>query len=262
MIPHPLALRLDSEQPLRDQINAAARLGARGVVLEAIGELAPHRLGATGRRDLRHLMRTAELALPAVALPTRRPFDTAEQLDERMRRADAALAMAYELGTTVVVVKAGAIPPGEDAPRLEIFTNALRDLAVRADHRGVRLAIETGSDPGEKLQSFLDGLGSPGLAASVDPASLLQAGIDPVATARELGPWVVHAYANDATGIRGVPPINPRGLGFPPGALDWEEYLGALEEISYRGHLTIWPATGQDAADVFTRVKIRLEQLR
>ena len=34
---------------------------------------------------------------------------------------------------------------------------------------------------------------------------------------------------------------NPRGSGFPPGALDWEEYLGALEEINYRGYLTVWP---------------------
>ena len=31
------------------------------------------------------------------------------------------------------------------------------------------------------------------------------------------------------------------GSGFPAGGLDWEEYLGALEEINYRGFLTIWP---------------------
>jgi sugar phosphate isomerase/epimerase len=262
MIRHPLALRLDPGQAARQQIYEAARLGARGVVLDAIAELAPHRFGSTARRDLRHVLRTVELALAAVALPTRRPFDTAEQLDDRIGRADAAFAMAYELGARAVLVKAGAIPLAEDSARLEIFTTSLRELAERADRRGVRLALETGTESGEKLRLFLEELQSPALGASLDPASLLRTGIDPVAAARELGSWVVHAYANDATDNRGVAAINPRGIGFPPGALDWEEYLGALEEIGYRGYLTIWPEATTEAAGVFTRVKGRLESLR
>ena len=52
----------------------------------------------------------------------------------------------------------------------------------------------------------------PGLAASIDPGSILQAGIDPIATVRELASWVVHAYAKDATGAPGVPAINPARL--------------------------------------------------
>ena len=101
----------------------------------------------------------------------------------------------------------------------------------------------------------------PGLAASVDPGSLLQAAIDPVGCVRELSSWVVHAYAKDATGAPGVPSLNPRGFGFPPGALDWEEYLGAFEEIGYRGYLTVWPRPGRSAAAQFTAVSNRLKQL-
>src|SRR5271157_1542479 len=107
MIRHPLGLRLDPDHSVRDQIHEAARLGARGVVLDAIGDLAPHRLGETGRRELRHVLRTVELSLVALALPTRRPFDTTDQLDERLRRAEAAFTMAFELGTTLVLVRAG-----------------------------------------------------------------------------------------------------------------------------------------------------------
>jgi sugar phosphate isomerase/epimerase len=259
---HPLGIRLDPELSVRDQIHGAARIGARGVVVDAIGDLAPHRLGETGRREIRHILRTVELTLVAVALPTRRPFDTSDQLDDRIRRADAALAMAYELGATTVLVRAGAVPPAEDAPRREIHTNSLRELSRRAEHRGVRLAIETGQDPGVKLKSLLDEVNSLGLAASIDPASLLQAGIDPVACVRELSSWVAHAYANDATGAPGVPSLNPRGFGFPPGALDWEEYLGALEEVGYRGFLTVWPATGRQPAVEFAAVSERLKRLR
>ena len=261
MIRNPLALRLDPERPVRDQIYEAARLGARGIVVDAIGDLAPHRLSETGRREVRHILRTVELSVAAVSLPTRRPFDTTDQLDDRLRRAEAAFALAFELGTDVVLARVGAIPPKEDAPRREVFTAAVRELGARAEYRGVRLAIETGTETGEMLRSFLERLGIPTLAASIDPASLLAAGIDPVVAVRELGERVAHAYANDATGTTRVVAPNSRGFGFPPGALDWEEYLGALEEIGYHGFLTVWPPPGRTPASSFTAIVERLSRL-
>ena len=99
------------------------------------------------------------------------------------------------------------------------------------------------------------------LGARIDPASLLQTGIDPPRTVRELASWVAHAYAKDATGAAGGAAANPRGFGFPPGALDWEEYLGALEEVGYHGFLTVWPPPGRPAATEFTAISRRLEQI-
>jgi sugar phosphate isomerase/epimerase len=261
MIRNALGLRLDPEGPMRDQLYEAARLGARGVVVDAIGDLAPHRLGETGRREVRHILRTVELALIAVSLPTRRPFDTTDQLDDRLRRADAAFAMAFELGTDVVLARVGAVPPQEDADRRRVFTDAVRELGLRADHRGVRLAIETGTEAGATLRSFLETLAVPALAASIDPASLLQVGIDPVQAVRELADLVAHAYANDATATQRIAAPNPRGSGFPPGALDWEEYLGTLEEIAYHGFLTVWPPPGRTAAASFKAISDRLQRL-
>jgi sugar phosphate isomerase/epimerase len=247
MIRSPLGLRLEAspDRSIKDQVREAARLGARGVVLDAAGDLSPDRLGETGRRELRHLLRSTELSLIALNLPTRRPFDTLDQLDDRLARADRACALAYELGSRLVLARVGAVPPETDTGRREAFRHALRELGRRAEHRGVRLGIETGTEPGAVLRSELDALGHPGLAASLDPASLLLYGHDPIDATRALGPeWVVHAYANDATGAAGRGFAgHPRGFGLPPGALDWEEYLGALEEIDYRGFLTAWPET-------------------
>jgi sugar phosphate isomerase/epimerase len=261
MIRHPLGLRLDASRPVREQIHEAARLGARGVVLDATGELAPHRLSETGRREIRHVLRTVELALVALSLPTRRAFDTTDELDDRIRRAESAFAMAYDLGTKVVLVRAGEVPPEVEPGRREVFTMALRDLGTRAEHRGVRLALESGSGAPGALKSFLETINLPGLAVSIDPAAGLQTGADPVAAVRELAAWIVHAYAGDAIHASGSSAPNPRGPGFPPGALDWEEYLGAFEEIGYRGFLTIWPAPGRTAATEFDVIKRRLEQL-
>lgn len=251
MIRHALGVRLDAATPLRDQVRQAATLGAKGVVIEAAGELHPDRLGESGRREVRHLLRSVELSLVALALPTRSGFDHLNDLDLRLRRADRAFEMAYELGTRLVLVRAGAVPPEAEAERLTIFSDALGELARRADHRGVRLALESGAEAGSVLASFLESKGTPALAASLDPGALLTSGIDPAVSAVELGPWVAHAYATDASARpRSSILANPRGHGFAPGVLDWEEYLGALEEINYHGFLTAWPEPGRMAVQV------------
>src|SRR5208337_2946097 len=199
-------------------------------------------------------------SLEAHSLPPQRSFDTTDQLDDRIRRADLAFALAYELGTNLVLVRGGPVPPEDDKERREAFASAISSLGQRAEHRGVRLALETGSEPGQRLKTFLGGLDMVSLAASIDPASLLRAGIDPVAAARELSTWVAHAYAGDATESAGRPAPNPRGFGFPAGALDWEEYLGALEEIGYRGFLTVWPDPSEDPRARFTALALWFKQ--
>ncbi len=246
MIRQPLGVRLDPDGPIREQVRLAATLGARGVVIEAGGDLHPERLTETGRREVRHLLRSVELDLVAVLLPTRRGYDVLDDLDLRLRRADRAFEVAYDLGSRLVLVNAGAVPPEAEADRRLTYDTALAELAKSADHRGIRLGLETRSESGATLRAFLESRGTPSLAASLDPAALLGLGIDPVVAVRELGPWVVHAYASDsATGDRATRIANPRGLGFPPGALDWIEYLGALEEINYTGFLTAWPDPGR-----------------
>ena len=260
MIRHPLGLRLDSNRPVREQIHEAARMDARGVVIEAVGELAPHRLGETGRRDLRHVLRTVELSLVALSLPTRRGFDTTDQLEERVRRADSAFALAYELGTNLVLVRPGSVPPEEEPQRRNALTTALTELGQHADHRGIRLTLETGTETGQQLKALLDALGIVSLAASIDPSGLLRAGLDPATTIHELGAWVAHAYAAGPA-APGSAASHPRGFGFAPGVLDWEAYLGALEEIGYQGFLTVWPDPASDPRAQFQAIVSRLGRL-
>jgi sugar phosphate isomerase/epimerase len=260
MIRSPIGLRINPapDRSTREAIREAAQLGARGVVLDAAGELSPERLSETGRRELRHLLKSVEIGLVALNLPTRRPFDSPDGLDDRLARADRAFALAYELGTRLVLARVGGIPPEAENTRRETFSTALAELARRADHRGVRLGIETGPDPGRSLAGFLEALAAPSLAASVDPGSLLRMGHDPVQAVKDLAGWVSHAYASDAAGRATA--AHPGGFGFPAGALDWEEYLGALEEIDYRGYLTIWPDPAENQRAAFLAIKARLDR--
>ncbi len=260
MIRSPIGLRIqsDPDRSPKDLLREAARLGAKGVILDASGELSPDRLSETGRRDLRHTLRSTELAMIGLHLPTRRGFDTEDDLETRLARSERAMALAFDLGAKLVLARVGAVPP-EDGPKRPIFLHALTELGKRADHRGVRLAIETGAEPGSALAAVLNGLAHPGLAASLDPGSLLKMGHDPVASTRDLAGWVAHAYATDAAGASRIVG-GSRGFGPRGSALDWAEYLGALEEIDYRGFLTIWPEPDGDQAAQFSAIKARLDR--
>lgn len=247
MIRSPLSLRIqaDPAASLRDQLYEAARLGFKGVVLDAAGDLNPERLGESARRDLRHQLRTIELGLFALNLPTNKPFDDLDHLEHRLERSVAAFKLAFELGVRLVTVRAGNIPAEADATRLANFTTTLAELSTRADHQGLRIAIDSATQPGSELKALLAKLASPNLGASVDPGSWLAAGVDPIDSILALGDRVYHAYGRDGAALArfGVP--HPHGSGFATGTLDWESFLGALEEIAYEGPLTLWPDPGR-----------------
>ena len=245
MIRSPLGLRLNPARPIRDQIREAARSGAKGVVLDAAGDLAPDRLSETGRRELRHLLRSVELTLIALHLPTRRPFDTIDQLDDRLSRRRDGVRDGLRAGD----------PPGPRPRR-------------RACPRGGRRA------PGSLPRPSASSAAGPITGASGCPRDRHRAGRRPrpVLDASTRSGWrrASTRRACSCTGSTRSPrPREPRPLGrprlrhrpprlgivaaarsarirLPAGALDWEEYLGALEEIDYRGFLTIWPDPPRD----------------
>ncbi len=266
MIRSPLGIRLvaDPDRLLRDQLREAAQFGARGVVLDANGDLNPNRLSETGRRDLRHTFRSIELKLDAINLPTRAPFDSFEQLDERVNRAGAAFAMGFDLGARVALVRVGKVPPESSADRRGAFEQSLIELGRRASHHGLQLAILTGPDDGESLKGYLENgpESFEEVSVSLDPGELLRHGHDPVTATKALGFRLVHAFARDGTfegsRERTIAP-HPRGTGFDRGVLDWEEYLGALEEVNYAGPLTIWPDPDRPIGPQFRELADRFD---
>src|SRR5260221_12207013 len=72
--------------PLKRALHEAARLGVAGVQMDAVGDLAPERLGQTGRREFRTRLRSLNLELTAVGCPLRRGLDVAEDLQPRLEQ--------------------------------------------------------------------------------------------------------------------------------------------------------------------------------
>src|SRR5262249_62266389 len=102
-------------------LEEAGRLGAGGGQVDAVGHLTPAKLGETGRRELRRLLRAHNLELTALGCPLRRGLDTAQDLEPRIDRVRQVMTLSYDLGARVAIVQAGQIPEDAASPRAQLL---------------------------------------------------------------------------------------------------------------------------------------------
>ncbi len=235
--------------PLRRALAEAQRMGVAGVQLDAVGDLSPANLSQSGRRDLRNLLRAHNLELAAIGCPLRRGLDEAEDQQPRLERVRDVMALSFDLGPRLVLVQAGPVPEDVESPHGRLMSESLRNLGPHGDRTGTTLALETGLESGSTLAAFLKRFDSGSLRVDLDPANLLLHGFDPYESARELHGLIAHARARDArrtSTSRGSQEV-PLGHG----DIDWMRWLATLEEVEYRGWLTVDRESGDNrVADV------------
>ena len=245
-----IGIRLESlGLPLRRALAEAGRLGVPGVQVDAIGDLAPNALSETGRREFRHLLRAHGLELTALGCPLRRGLDSEENQQPRIEHVQQVLRLSYDLGPRIVIAQAGAVPDDAQNPRGNILRESLSAIAQFGDRAGTVLALETGLEKGSALAAFLDRFDTGSLGVNLDPANLLLHGFDPYESIQSLGRRIVHAHAKDARQDSASRAAEEVSLGH--GDIDWLKFLGVLEEVEYRGWLTVERETGDNrAADI------------
>lgn len=245
-----IGIRLESlGLPLRRALSEAGRLGVAGVQVDAVGDLAPNALSETGRREFRHLLRSHNLELTALGCPLRRGLDSTENQQPRLEHVQKVLSLSFDLGPRIVIVQAGAVGSDPNEPRMSTLRESLLALASHGDRSGATLALETGLEDGAVLAAFLDRFDSGALGVNLDPANLLLHGFDPYAAVQALGRRIVHSHAKDARQSSASRAAQEVPLGH--GDIDWMKFLAVLEEVEYRGWLTIERETGENRlADV------------
>jgi L-ribulose-5-phosphate 3-epimerase len=223
--------------PLRRALQDAARLSVDGVRLHSVGDLSPENLSQSGRRELRHLLKTHQLELSALGCPLRRGLDTAENLEPRIEHVKQVMALAFELGPRLVIVQAGQIPADEKDPRRILLKESLSALGAHGDKTGTILALDTGLEPGETLAKFLGEIDTGSLAVNFDPVNLFLNGFRPFEDLRALMGKIAHVHAKDArrAGTSRTAAEVPLGHG----ELDWMLLLASLEEQDYRGYVVL-----------------------
>lgn len=257
---------------IRTALQKAAALGADGVQIYATkGELAPENLSPAVRRELLDLVKSHGLRVSALCGDLGCGFFRPERNPELIEKSKRILDLAKDLETDIVTTHIGVVPEEKTHPRYGIMLDACGQLAEYADSIGAHFAVETGPETSLTLKHFLDDLHSTGVSVNLDPANLVMVtGDDPVQAVYNLKDYIVHTHAKDGVKhyhrdpelIYGVktddahvtaPSFEEVPLG--SGSVPFKEYLAALEDIGYRGFLTIEREVGANPeADIQTAV--------
>src|SRR5438105_2054826 len=230
--------------PLRPGLHEVERMAVTGVQVDASGDLSPRSLSQSGRRELLHLLRAHNLEIAGLGCPLRHGLDVAEGQDARIDAVKRLMSLSFDLGARRVTIQAGRVPEEADSPRARLMTEAFLALGHHGDRTGSVLAVETGLESGQALRQFLDRFDTGGLGVNLDPANLLLGGFDLVDSVRALRGKVVFAQAKDAR--RAGTSRSAQEVPLGHGDIDWMEYLGLLEEIEYRGWLSVRRDTGNN----------------
>lgn len=274
------SFRLDTEAALKK----AAEMGAKGIQIYATnGERAPENMTPAKRRELLDMVKSYGLVVSALCGDLGQGFGSAEKNPELIRRSKLILDLAKDLETNVVTTHIGVVPADPAHPRYQVMQEACFALAQYADSVDAHFAIETGPEIAATLKGFLDGLHSTGVAVNLDPANLVMVtGDDPAQAVYTLKDYIVHTHAKDGRKLLDRDPevlygVTEAGadieeaiqegeafieLPLGEGDVDWNAYLKALDDIGYKGFLTIEREVGGDpAGDILTAVQFLKEKL-
>ena len=253
----------------RTAIKKAAEMGADGVQMYAAeGATAPENMTAQDRRELLDFIKSHGLKFSALCGDLGMGFHHKELNPKLIERSKRILDLAKDLETDIVTTHIGVVPEDKSIERYSVMQEACYELAAYADSIGSHFAIETGPETSKVLKGFLDSLGSTGVAVNLDPANLVMVvGDDPVEAVHNLKDYIVHTHAKDGVMLERTKPEYIYGVIQRPediagirffkevplgeGGVDFNAYLGALEEVGYRGFLTIEREVGENpAADI------------
>ena len=270
MYKFPIGVMNDSFRlPFDESLDAAAKLGAKGIQMYAThGEHSPEALNAAARKEILKKLKDRGLVFSALCGDLGHGFGNKELNPELIEKSKRILDLAKELETDIVTTHIGVVPTDPNHDRYKIMAEACFELSRYADSIGSHFAIETGPETSIVLKGFLDQLGSTGVGVNLDPANLVMVtGDDPVQAVHNLKKYIVHTHAKDGIMLeRGNPeiiygvikaPEDVAGIRFfeevplGTGSVDFPAYLKALEEIGYKGYLTIEREVGANpAADI------------
>lgn len=257
MYSFPIGVMMDSFRlPVDEAIEKAVAIGAQGFQMYAThGEHAPENMTPAKIRELRDKMASSGLVFSALCGDLGQGFADAEKNPMLIERSKRILDLAKELGTDIVTTHIGKVPDDSDEDTYKIMQEACFELSRYADSIGSHFAIETGPETALILKNFLDTLDSTGVAVNLDPANLVMvAGDDPVQAVYHLQKYIVHTHAKD--GVKLHYPIHDEVWGdlyfreepLGQGGVDFPAYLKALEDVGYRGFLTIEREVGENPA--------------
>lgn len=181
--------------PPRRAFERAAEIGAACVQFDASGDLHPDKLSATGRREVRTLLRTCNLNLAGVQVPLRRGLDSPEYQQERIDHLRKVIDLAAELGAKRIVVPCPRLGEDRATREAKAMDETLQAVGLHGSRLGVTVALEVGIDPADAVKEYLALDYNIGIA--FDPANFLANGHNPVTSLNVLAERISLMQARD-----------------------------------------------------------------
>ncbi|MDQ0857612.1 sugar phosphate isomerase/epimerase [Bacillus sp. V2I10] len=253
--------------PLYEGLVTAKKMGADGVQIYAVeGEMAPGNLSSVSRKKLKNQMESLDLEISALCGDLGgHGFQDHQQNQIKIEKSKRILDLAVELGTNIVTTHIGIIPEEQESRIYETMQKACEELGIYAKSMGAYFAIETGPEPSERLKAFLDSLCTNGVSVNFDPANMVMVtGDDPIEGVKLLKDYIVHTHVKDGERLKPVDSRDVYGfmgyggstdhekiaemvtsgeyfreLPLGKGKVNFPKYFAALNEINYKGYLTI-----------------------
>lgn len=264
MYQFPIGIIVDSfRTDIKTAVKKAAELGADGIQVYAThGDMAPENMTPEKRREFLKLVKDNGLVISALCGDLGCGFHNKEKNPALIEKSKRILDLAKDLETNIVTTHIGVVPEDINNPRFEIMQKACSELAAYADSIDAHFAVETGPEKSATLKAFLDTLDSTGVGVNLDPANLVMVTQDdPVQAVKNLKKYIVHTHAKDGVHlydkdpeeIYGLRPGDPLVTGpsfeevpLGEGSVPFRKYLEALDDIGYKGFLTIEREVGDN----------------
>ena len=255
----PIGIIIDSfRTDIPTAVKKAAALGAKGIqVYSTRGEMAPENMSPAKRREFLDLVKSNGLVISALCGDLGCGFHNTEKNPALIEKSKRILDLAKDLETDIVTTHIGVVPEDKEHPRFKVMQDACGQLAEYADSIQAHFAVETGPETSATLKMFLDSLNSRGVGVNLDPANLVMVtGDDPVKAVDNLKDYIVHTHAKDGVKLYHKDPEEVYGIKLAQGdslvtgpsfeevplgtgKVPFPQYLKALENIGYKGFLTI-----------------------
>ncbi len=242
--------------------------GIGGVHITAKDPFAPEMLSKQQRKDLVRHVESLGLTISAI-MRWGGEVDLAEEdgWEEAIEQGKDLLELAADLECGIWGAHVGIMPWETDDPGWERMVRGMEALAKHGESVGACVAIEMGPEPPRIVRRLIETIGSEAIRVNYDPANLViwpallaeRAGeeydkewaleqYEPVEGAATLAEYVVHCHAKDAI-------VKPDGrwqeVPLGEGWIDFERWVGILEDSGYDGFYAIEREVGDDpVADI------------
>jgi sugar phosphate isomerase/epimerase len=146
------------------------------------------------------------------------------------------------LGCNTVGLHIGFVPADRTGESYKSLLAGTRDLLDHVARNGQNLHLETGQETADHLLEFIHDVNRSNLFINFDPANMILYGTgDPIEALKKVGKYVRSVHCKDAKwaaeAVRGQEWGTEVALG--EGDVNIETYLRTLNDLGYRGPLTI-----------------------